>query len=174
MTEIWKDVPGYEGYYQVSDQGNVRSVDRVVTYKAGFDRLHSSRLLRGDLARGYVLVALYKDGARKVAGVHRLVLWAFVCPPGKGLEARHLNGNRQDNRLCNLAWGTKTQNMADKRSHGTSPEGSRNPRARLNEMQVRLLRRAPRGTVNTLCREWGIARSTAAYARAGDTWGSIS
>jgi hypothetical protein len=97
--EIWKDVPGYEGQYQVSDHGRVRN---------GKNRILSpNRLLHG-----YLTVHLYKNGkhTRKVHCVHRLVLHAFTGVLGE--EANHINNDRADNRLANLEWCTRVQNVA--------------------------------------------------------------
>jgi hypothetical protein len=97
--ENWKDVPCYEGYYQVSDQGRVRnSKGRVMS---------PNRLLHG-----YLTVHLYKGGkhTRKVHCVHRLVLRAFTGVVGH--EANHLNNDRADNRLQNIEWCTRAQNVA--------------------------------------------------------------
>jgi len=72
--------------------------------------------------------------------VHRLVLEALTGPCPAGMEARHLNGQRHDNRACNLAWGTHQENVADQRGHGTALIGSRNPMAKLTWDQVREIR----------------------------------
>ena len=97
--EIWKDVPGYEGHYQDSDQGRVRNTKGLV--------MAPNRLLHG-----YLTVHLYKGGkhTRKVYCVHRLVLHAFTGVVGQ--EANHLNNDRTDNRLANLEWCTRAQNVA--------------------------------------------------------------
>jgi hypothetical protein len=97
--EIWKDVPGYEGQYQVSDAGRVRNRKGLV--------LSPNRLLHG-----YLTVHLYCGGkhTRKVHCVHRLVLHAFTGVVGQ--EANHLNNDRSDNRRENLEWCTRAQNVA--------------------------------------------------------------
>lgn len=112
MTEIWKDVVGFEGRYQVSNLGRVRSVDRPVRVVCkGVDtfRIARGRLLRpGRAHSGHVSVAIGKGNSRLV---HQLVLEAFVGPRPKGMESLHLNHDPQDNRLLNLRYGTRSENI---------------------------------------------------------------
>ena len=110
--EIWKNIPGYEGRYQVSNLGAVRSLDhpvRVVARGTEATRLSPGKLLRpGKMNSGHVTVALGKGNSRCV---HQLVLEAFVGPRPKGHEVLHLNHNPSDNRLANLKYGTRSENM---------------------------------------------------------------
>lgn len=115
--EAWKDIPGYEGKYQASTAGNIRSLDRHITQlgRGGkpFTRLVKGRVLRpGQYCKaGHVSVVL----GRKRFGipVHRLVMLTFVGPCPMGQEVRHLNGHSKDNRLENLAYGTRSENNLD-------------------------------------------------------------
>lgn len=104
--ETWKPIPGYEGQYDVSDKGNVRSYRRSTTPKL---------LKPGRMTAGHLSVAL---GRRNSRCVHELVLLAFVGEKPHKCECRHLNGNPADNRLENLAWGTRSENIKDKTAHG--------------------------------------------------------
>ncbi|TQN30744.1 HNH endonuclease [Haloactinospora alba] len=103
-TETWRPVVGYEGLYEVSDRGSVRS--------------HSS-WKRGELLkpksnrRGYQRVSLWRDGQRRYRKVHHLVLHAFVGPRPEGHQAAHWNGCKTDNRLNNLRWASAADNVAD-------------------------------------------------------------
>lgn len=121
MREKWKPVPGYEGIYQVSDQGRVRSQTRNVekTSKTGkpYQQLIRGRVLRpGLMTCGHLSVSIKRNNSRTV---HSLVMEAFVGPRPEKQEVRHLNGNPADNRLVNLAYGTRTQNILDAVEHGT-------------------------------------------------------
>lgn len=115
--ETWKDIPGFEGRYQASTAGRIRSVDRRVTqtnrWGTQTDRLLKGRVLRpGQFCKaGHVSVTL-GHGANGTP-VHHLVLLTFAGPPGAGQEVRHLNGDPKDNRLENLAYGTRTENILD-------------------------------------------------------------
>ena len=114
--ENWRAVPGYEGTYEVSDQGRVRSLDR-------FDycgRLQEGKFLIGNLELGYRKVSLSKLGRQKKFRVHRLVMLAFIGPLPEGMVTRHLNGMKDDNRLCNLQYGTQSENMQDNLKHGNN------------------------------------------------------
>lgn len=141
--ETWKDIPGYEGYYQVSDRGRVQSLPRTVTRDGRPYRRLPGRALRPQSQNsGHLHVSLCKGG-RKLCRVHRLVLEAFVgpCPPGG--ECLHRNGNPADNRLENLRWGTHRENQDDMARHGTSCQGERQWQARLtgdDVLQIRRLR----------------------------------
>lgn len=118
--EEWRNVPGWEGFYQVSNLGNVRSVTRSVTRKDGQLRTYQGKLLRPGTNRiGYPVVVLSRPGRTITAKVHRLVLLAFVGPCPSGNEACHNNENRQDARLENLRWDTRSGNQLDRRKHGT-------------------------------------------------------
>jgi hypothetical protein len=118
--EIWKDVPGYEGQYQVSDQGRVRSLDRVVmcegAVKGSYESRKKGRLLRpGPSNFGHLSVVL---GRRNTRMVHDLVLRTFVGPPPDKHECCHNNGNPADNRLENLRWDTRGANIRDAMKQG--------------------------------------------------------
>ncbi|MCC8103685.1 MAG: HNH endonuclease [Clostridiales bacterium] len=122
MAEIWKDIPGYEGEYQVSDMGRVKSLDRKIVQRSrwgtDFERTITGRILRpGQFCKnGHVSVVLKHGGIGKP--VHQLVMRAFVGEPPEGMEVRHINGNPKDNRLENLCYGTRTENILDVYTQG--------------------------------------------------------
>lgn len=113
--ERWLPVPGYEGAYEVSEHGNVRSVDRITTDKNGRKSKMKGRALakipNGD---GRLRVQLSREGSSRLTLIHRLVLLAFVGPCPHGMECCHWDGDPTNNRLENLRWGTHTENMQDK------------------------------------------------------------
>lgn len=117
-AERWLAIPGYEGRYEVSDLGRVRSVDRLHTCKSGEVRRYKGKLLKLTPAKdsGYVRVAL-GNGSDKPT-VHTLVLRAFVGPPPEGMEGCHENDIKHDNRLVNLRWDTRLANILDKIRNG--------------------------------------------------------
>lgn len=98
MSERWADIEGFEGLYQVSDQGNVRSL-----------RTGKNLSTNSKTAGGYVPVQLHKNGKPKRTVIHRLVAAAFV--DGEGPEVNHKNGCKTDNRAENLEWVTRSENV---------------------------------------------------------------
>lgn len=123
--EAWKPVPGYEGIYEVSDHGRVRSVDHVGRYRNG-TRLNRGRVLRPDAKKyGHQYVNLSRDRRKVKAYVHRLVLTAFIGPAPVGTEGCHNDGDASNNRLDNLRWDTHSENNRDQVKHGTHPWASK-------------------------------------------------
>lgn len=126
--EEWRPVYRYEGLYEVSNLGGVRRLARVVEVGgayAGRKRRHRARLMKPTLSvLGRYMVGLTKDKSRKTVYVHRLVLEAFAGPADH-LMACHFNGVPTDNRLSNLRWGTRSDNVRDSIRHGTHPFASR-------------------------------------------------
>jgi hypothetical protein len=122
--ERWLPVVGFEGFYEVSDQGRVRSLDRQVMRHGGKASGYPLRIRGRVLAPrrqepGYSTVQLHLDGRPTKGFVHRLVMQAFVGPCPEGMEVRHINGDAEDSRLANLAYGTHSENLRDKLRHGT-------------------------------------------------------
>lgn len=135
MREHWKSIPNFGGFYEVSDRGNVRSVDRVIEKKNGQIAFHKGRpLVTPAQLSGHLRVGLRKgDEFKHQFNVHYLVLLAFIGPRPEGLEVRHLNGNPKDNRLENLCYGTRSDNRRDAYFHGTRPLGERCHLAKISD-----------------------------------------
>lgn len=115
MAEKWRAVPGFEGRYEVSTLGRVRSLDRFDS----IGRRVTGRIMKPTTDRdGYANVDLRNGYGRRSAQVHRLVLEAFVGPCPAKMQCCHGNGNPADNRLVNLRWGTSKENMRDRSLHG--------------------------------------------------------
>lgn len=122
----YRPVPGLHEYYRAGDDGSIWSCGR-----GQWKRLRVA-VCRG----GYEQVRLGPKGNRVTWKVHKVVLTAFVGPRPHGMEARHLNGNKLDNRLTNLVWGTQKENFDDRRRHGTVITRATAPTRKLNEAQV--------------------------------------
>lgn len=141
MLEIWKDIPGYESYYQVSDQGRVRSKDRVTNGPRATRVLKGKVLKPTPLTSGYLYVTLCIKARKYKRLIHRLVLTAFVGQCPTGMECRHFpDPNPSNNTLTNLQWGLPTENGRDRVTHGTSGRGEASGRHKMTENEVKALR----------------------------------
>lgn len=114
--EEWRDVVGYEGLYQVSNLGRVKSLDRIIHqkanhyYKVGFDRLAKGKVLRQGLSNGYPILDLCKNGKVKSYNVHKLVATAFIPNTNEYPVVNHKDECKSNNRVENLEWCTQRYN----------------------------------------------------------------
>lgn len=157
-TEEWRPVPGHEGSYEVSNHGRVRSLDRTIKTKAGVRKHRKGQMLTHmPNNMGYSRVGI----SDKKVLVHHLVLDAFVGPRKPGQECRHLDGNPKNNQLSNLAWGTHSENINDKVTHGTDHQRRKTHCPRGHKLEEPNLGRSmmKRGSRN--CRACAHARSYA-------------
>ena len=137
-AERWRPVRDWEGLYEVSDLGNVRSVARWVSCREG-KRLSEGRILQPGKSLGKYWKVELSDGSRHASvHIHRLVAIAFVM--GVGAHVRHLDGNGFNNCVDNLAWGSPAENEADKLRHGRRPIGEKHHNSRITEQHVRTIR----------------------------------
>lgn len=170
--EKWKYIAGYEGYYQVSDCGNVRSVDRTVTTVDGVVRSYTGHNLSlADDGDGYMVVLLSKDNIKKHRRVHRLVLDAFVGIRPDGLECCHNDGCPSNNMLNNLRWDTISENKRDMIKHGSRSTQKLSARDALGVKQ--LLKRTTM-TLERIGELYGVRDWVIAGISAGRTWQWLS
>lgn len=173
-------VPGWPGYH-VSEDGEVWSECRTGPRRTSqnprlVNRPEPPKVWRRLKTRvnwaGYVMFSV----GRKTTGVHRLVLLAFIGPCPDGMEARHLDGNRSNNVLGNLKWGTKRENEDDKIAHGTVHVGERHPGVKLSEAEVREIRALYAGggwTHKSLGSRFRVTESCVQRILKGRTWHHI-
>lgn len=168
--ETWKDIPGYEGKYQASDQGRIRSVDRQVQGRNWHSGHSFTRNLRGRVLRpgkfcktGHLSVVLGRGTAGKP--VHQLVMLAFVgpCPPGH--EVCHANGDPGDNRLINLRYDTRTNNILDVFRQGKA--WRRLTVDQVLEIRARLAQ-GERGS--DIARDFGVSQTTVSRIKKGKSF----
>lgn len=110
--EEWKDIPSYEGYYQISTDRRVKSLKRYVEHpRFGRQLVHEKIIKSHRNYRGYVIVLLSKNTIKKTLQIHKLMALAFLPNPECKKTINHKNGIRHDNRLDNLEWATNSENQ---------------------------------------------------------------
>jgi hypothetical protein len=174
VIEEWRAIPGFEGAYEVSDLGNVRSVDRWVTFVRRGRQVSlfykSQTLARAPHPGGYVLVHLYKDQVRKALTVHKAVMAAFVGPRPAGLEILHGDDDKANCRLDNLKYGTRAQNIAEAVERGTTARGERSAQAKLTATEVLEIRRRAGEPQEHLAQEFGCTFSNISAIQLRKSW----
>jgi hypothetical protein len=182
MNERWVIIAGFPSY-EVSSFGRVRSL-----FNSNNNARREPLLLKPTVNReGYQRYALRIDREQRHRFAQRLVLESFVGPCPTGMECRHLDGNPSNNRLGNLAWGTKQQNMGDQRAHGTLAagenhyaktqphrlaRGSAHGCAKLNEQQVMEIRQSNK-SMGVLAKMHGVHRRTISRILRGERWSHV-
>lgn len=163
-VEVWLPVPDYEGLYEVSNIGRVRNSGTGLVLSPGTNR-------------GYEHVSLYSaPGQGKTHYIHSTVLKAFCGPPPfDGAEGCHNNGDKRNNCLTNLRWGSRQDNTDDRGRHGRTKFGTGQRCAKLSEDGVRAMRAAYRGGKSTyaLARELKLSTHTVWCAVTGKTWAHV-
>lgn len=145
MNEIWKDIKGYEGIYQVSNLGRVKALERV--WYSGRNgctkRTKPEHIMKYRLAKntGYCLLKLVKNGVEKHVLVHRLVAETFIPNPNNLPEVNHIDGNKENNCVDNLEWCTEKENI----SHATENklrviDGCNNWQAKMSPKDIAFIR----------------------------------
>jgi hypothetical protein len=177
VNEEWRDISGYEDYYQVSTLGRVRSCDRVVKHRKG-DQMVKGRLLNPSLDRnGYFRITLYKDGSRSFFLVHRLVAIAFLAIDTLRNDVNHKNGVKDDNRVENLEWCTHLENMRHAIDTGLMPSfvGEKHPLSLLTESQVLEIRelRACGTKLRVIAEMYGVSLSVIAGVVYRNNWAHL-
>lgn len=169
--EIWRDIPGYEGAYQASNLGRIRSLDRTCKHSRGGIKPIRGKVLRQHLTRnGYLRVYVYSDSVDRFVQVHRLVLAAFT---GRfDHQGNHLNGVKSDNRLENLEWvATGSENMEHAiRTKLLDQRGEKHHNAKLTDAQtyeIRALLAAGHLHQGQIAERFKVARSTITAIKRG-------
>lgn len=113
MKEVWKDIPNYEGLYQASNYGKIKSFDKVVRTLNQYGK-ESTRIIKGKIlipsGKKYLKVALFKNNKRKYYSVHRLIAITFIPNPNKLPQVNHIDENKHNNKVDNLEWCTSKYN----------------------------------------------------------------
>ena len=174
-TEIWKDMPEYEGSYQVSNMGRVRSLDRVVTYKDGRVGKYKGKVLKPPInSGGYEIIKLSNDNRVTNKRVHRLVLETFKPHVNMGdLQVNHIDGNKLNNHLTNLEWVTGRDNILHAYDTGLITNiGEGSPNAKLSNANVlEILQRLDMGeSQRNIALDYGVGQSCISQINRGVKW----
>lgn len=168
--EVWRDIPGYEGLYQISDMGRVKSMPRLVVRSiTNGNYTVKERFLRPALADGYPIVGLSKNGKPRTWRVHFLVMMAFVGPRPDGADVCHEDGDRVNNALSNLRYASRRENMADAIKHGTMA-GVKNGNSKLSAKQIMAIVDAYNELEEKLASEHGVSVGTIRNLKMGRTY----
>lgn len=174
--EIWKPIPNYEGLYEVSNLGRVKSLERVVYLpKRKIFRKLKERFLRlNPSSDWYPIVSLHKKSKVEVKQVHKIVGLLFVKNPDNLPYLNHINGIKTDNRSTNLEWCTHLFNMRHAFTTGLIPNGERNHKAKLTDQKVRAIKRLlkinPKTNQKALSEKLNISRSVINAIAKGRKW----
>ena len=160
-------IPGLEGFYEVSANGEIYSVERV----SGFIRYPSQKIKQAISTTGYFYFNSSCNGAKKKVKTHHAVLMAFRGPRPDGYQGAHLDGNPKNNRLENLEWVTPAENQSHRLEHGTHNRGERHGMAKLTFRQVRWMR-ARRGqfTYDELAEFYDVSKATISRVMNRNGW----
>lgn len=174
--ERWLPVPGYEGIYEVSDMGRVKSLPRK-EMRGGHLRSRSGRILRPQSSpSGHKHVILCRDAVKTMRRIHVLVMEAFVGPrPSPEIVVAHCNGVPSDNRLVNLRYATQSENLQDMREHGTLMLGGKNHKTTITAddvLEMRQLRKSGE-SLKSLASKFGVCQSTVSNVCRYITWAHV-
>ena len=168
ISEEWRDIPGYEGIYQVSNLGNVRSLDRTLECKNGRIIKLKGKLLKQGNKNGYKFVNLRFGHS---VSVHVLVAQAFIGNRPEGMDICHKNGNKADNRVSNLEYGTRSKNNLD----GYRIRGYVTKKQVLNPIKAKEIKEKLKSgnSLRNLSNEFGCSKSTILAIKKGQLYGWV-
>lgn len=168
--EEWRDIPGWEGLYQASSEGRVRSLPRLVR-NGRYTRLTRCTVLKqGRTTTGYPQVTLYGEGRSATVPVHRLVCSAFHGPPEGKMDVAHADGSRDNNRPDNLRWATRAENMLERTAHGRANTSRSVPEETAREIIARLNRGERQ---KDIAEALGLKRWTVNAIKRGLSWNQL-
>lgn len=175
MEEIWKDIPGYEGYYQVSSLGKVKSSQRVCNHNYGGKRTVSDRILKSS-GKIYPKVVLSKNNIKISFLVHRLVAKCFIDNPYSKSEINHINGIKSDNYYRNLEWCDRSENEQHAYDHGFATTHSDNHHsAKLKNTDIPIIRKriSEHHKIKIIALDYGVSIGAISAIKHNRKWNHI-
>jgi hypothetical protein len=179
VNEEWRDVCGFEGYYQVSSLGRVRSLDRYIQYtgvgKGSGCHFYKGQILKPRIARhGYYQVVLRKPSVKKSFTIHLIVAPAFLGDRPKGFHVNHIDGNKLNNCVGNLEYCSPKENTQHAFRLGLCDTriGDNHPRAKLKDADIPVIRdRILQGhTHKAIAKDYGVSISAIGLVVIGKNW----
>jgi hypothetical protein len=172
--EIFMDVVGYEGHYQISNLGRVKSLDKKIVYSNGGVRIHKGKILCQSKRGEYYKVTLTDQISRKTISNHRLVCDAFLPNPKNLPQVNHIDGNKLNNNLNNLEWVCAKINKIHSYEIGLSPKGQTHYKTKLSRNDASCIKYGYDGfSQKEIARIYNIKQSTVSAIRKGRNWKHI-
>lgn len=182
IPEIWKDIPGFEGYYQVSNYGRIKSLSRKVNRdnwgKYPGTYTVREKLLSPNLANGYLQVNLIGNKVKKMISIHRLVAGIFVPNPKDKPDVNHKDGVKSHNFYLNLEWCTPQENSIHASQNNLMPKGEGNgssvlTRDEVLEIKKHAEKKGSRYGRKKLSQKYGVSEETIKQIVNGRAWGHV-
>lgn len=142
LDEYWLPIEGYENFYEVSNWGRIKSLEKIVSYNNGQMRLYEEKILKLNPSNGYRTISLVKEKIKTTAMVHRLVGLAFIPNPDDKPFINHEDGDRSNNYYLNLSWSTNSENQLHSYNvlGNKAVRGEDNGASKLSSMAVHFIR----------------------------------
>lgn len=144
MNNEWRPIKGYEGFYEINRDGEIKSLSKELWNGKSFF-IHKEKIMKSHRnGHGYLQLKLKKNKVERTLKIHRLLAFTFLPNPNNYLYINHINGKKDDNRLENLEWCTFAHNIREAYRLGLNPsrQGARNGHSTLTEKQVRIIKHA--------------------------------
>jgi len=170
ILEVWKDIYGYKGLYQVNRCGQVKSLARKVKFRNGLSSRKEKILSAGPTTSGYSAVTLSRNGKIKGFQVHRLVALAFIPNPDRKPDINHINGIKMDNRVKNIEWCTASENILHSHRIGLrNHKGESHSQSKLTEEDVRDIR-VLEGLHKNIALIYGVTAGNVSMVKRRQSW----
>ena len=169
--EIWRVIYGFENYYEVSNLGKIRSVDRCVFHKTSLLLNLKGKSIKPHLNKnGYLFVNITKKSKAFNKSVHRLVAESFLDNPHDKKDVNHIDGNKLNNEVTNLEWATRSENLIHAYNIGLKDKGEKHCNSKLTEIQVLEIRSFNNVSQTELAIKYKVSRKCISKILNRETW----